>query len=242
MHLLVICKPGILPDYNDFMDRLYSQSLATRYLSLVIVLILVSCASSRFETYQEPSTVVASWYGAEFHGRPTASGEKFDMNGLTCAHRELPFGTLLQVTNISNRKAVRCVVNDRGPFVRGRDIDLSYGAAKEIGLIGPGTATVRIISLGRDAGYIKEVKYAASGGPYTIQVGAFREMDNALRLKSGLELKYEGVYVIEASVNNTTYYRVRVGKFQRGKEALTIAKTMAEEGYSPLITHFDERA
>ena len=215
---------------------------AVRYLLIVTVSILASCASSRFETYQEPRTAVASWYGAEFHGRPTASGERFDMYGLTCAHRELPFGTLLQVTNTSNEKTVRCVVNDRGPFVPGRDIDLSYGAAKEIGLIGPGTATVRISYFGRDSGYIKEVKYASSGGPYTIQVGAFREMENALRLKSGLELKYKGVYVIEASVNNTAYYRVRVGKFQREKEAFPFARAMAEEGYSPIIMHYDERA
>lgn len=221
---------------------IHSTSLVTGCLLLIAALAFASCTSSRLETYQEPRAAVASWYGAEFHGRPTASGERFDMYGLTCAHREFPFGTLLQVTNTSNEKTVRCVVNDRGPFVPGRDIDLSYGAAKEIGLIGPGTATVRISYLGRDSGYIKEVKYASSGGPYTIQVGAFREMDNALRLKSGLELKYKGVYVIEASVNNTTYYRVRVGKFQGKKEAFALAKTMAEEGYSPIIMHYDERA
>ena len=223
-------------------DRRYTASLLTNCFLLVTAFSLASCASSRYETYQEPRTAVASWYGAEFHGRPTASGEKFDMNGLTCAHRELPFGTLLQVTNISNRKAVRCVVNDRGPFVRERDIDLSYGAAKEIGLIGPGTAMVRIISLGRDAGYIKEVRYTSSGGPYTIQVGAFRERDNALRLKSGLELKYVDVYIIEAAVDNATFYRVRIGKFQSKEEAFARAKAMAEEGYSPKIMHYDEGA
>jgi rare lipoprotein A len=164
------------------------------------------------------------------------------MNGLTCAHRELPFGTLLQVTNISNGKTVRCLVNDRGPFVSGRDIDLSYAAAKEIGLIGRGTAPVRIVNVGRDATYIREVKYAATNGPFTIQVGSFTERDNAVRLKAGLDLKYEGVYIIEALVKNTPYYRVRIGKFQRKEEAFTHAKAMAEEGYSPKIMHYDERA
>ena len=224
------------------MDRFCSRSLVTRYLSLVTVLILVSCASSRYETYHEPRTVVASWYGSEFHGKPTASGERFDMHGMTCAHRELPFGTLLQVTNVSNEKTVKCVVNDRGPFVRGRDIDLSYAAAREIGLIGPGTAPVRIAHLGRDSGYIKEVKYVSSGGPYTVQAGAFREIGNAVRLKAALDLKYRDVYIIEASVNGVTYYRVRIGKFQRKEEAFVLGKTLAEEGYNPLIVQFDERA
>ncbi len=164
------------------------------------------------------------------------------MYGLTCAHRELPFGTLLQVTNTSNGKTVRCVVNDRGPLVSGRDIDLSYAAAREIGLIGPGTAAVRISYVGRDSGYRKEVKYSASGGPYTIQVGAFRERENALRLKSGLDLKHRDVYIVEASVNSTVYYRVRIGKFQGKEEAFVRAKAMAEEGYSPWIVHYDERA
>ena len=224
------------------MESLRSLVFPTaRYLLIVSVSILASCTSSRLNTYQEPRTAVASWYGAEFHGRPTASGEKFDMYGLTCAHRELPFGTLLQVTNTSNEKTVRCVVNDRGPFVPGRDIDLSYGAAKEIGLIGPGTASVRIAYLGRDSGYIKEVKYVSSGGPYAIQVGAFKEMDNALRLKSGLELKYKNVYIVEATVNNAAFYRVRIGKFQRRDEAFSLGKALAEEGYSPLIVHYDER-
>lgn len=221
------------------MNGLYPTSLLTRYLSLIGILILTSCASSRHETYQEPRTAVASWYGAEFHGRPTASGERFDMYGLTCAHRELPFGTVLQVTNIKNEKTVRCVVNDRGPFVSGRDLDLSYGAAKEIGLLS--TGPVRIAYVGREQGYAREVKHASSGGPYTVQVGAFTEKDNALRLKSGLELRYKDVYIIEATVNGVTLYRVRIGRFQRRNEASTIGKALADEGYSPLITHYDER-
>jgi rare lipoprotein A len=163
------------------------------------------------------------------------------MHGLTCAHRELPFGTVLQVTNTANDRSVKCVVNDRGPFVSGRDLDLSYAAAKEIGLIGPGVAPVRIASLGRETGYVRDVKYVSSGGPYTIQVGAFVEMENAIRLKSGLELKYRDVYVIEATVKDVTFYRVRIGKFHRREDAFGLGKVLAEEGYSPLITNYDER-
>lgn len=200
-----------------------------------------SCSTTHYGTYREPHDAVASWYGPEFHGKMTASGEKFDMHGFNCAHRELPFGTVLNVTNISNNRTVKCIVNDRGPFVSGREIDLSYAAAKEIGLIGPGTGNVRIDYIGRDSSYIKEVGYISSDGPYTIQMGSFREKENALHLKSGLDLKYGDVYIIEAFVNHSTYYRVRVGKFRSKEEALRLAKTLAEEGYTPVVMHYDER-
>ncbi len=91
-----------------------------------------------------PQVGMASWYGEEFHGRLTASGEIFDMHKLTAAHRELPLGTRVRVTNLKNRKRVVVKVNDRGPFVQGRIIDLSYGAAKKIGMLADGVVKVRI--------------------------------------------------------------------------------------------------
>ena len=87
---------------------------------------------------------IASWYGEEFHGRPTSSGEIFDMYKLTAAHKELPLGTRVLVTNLKNRKRVVVKINDRGPFVQGRIIDLSYGAAKKIGMLADGVVKVRI--------------------------------------------------------------------------------------------------
>ncbi len=86
----------------------------------------------------------ASYYAEEFNGRKTSSGEVFDMNALTCAHLTYPFGTRLRVVNLDNGRACEVRVNDRGPFVDNRIVDLSYGAAKEIGMIGPGTARVRL--------------------------------------------------------------------------------------------------
>ena len=95
-------------------------------------------------------TGVASWYGEPFHGRTTASGETYDMNDLTCAHRTLPFGTRLHVRNLENGRTVVVRVNDRGPFVKDRIVDLSRRAARELGMIGPGTARVRITVIPND--------------------------------------------------------------------------------------------
>ena len=86
----------------------------------------------------------ASWYGGKFHGRPTASGEIYDMDDMTAAHKKLPFGTRVEVTNLDNGKSVEVTINDRGPYKRGRLIDLSKGAAKRIGMLVAGTARVSL--------------------------------------------------------------------------------------------------
>ncbi len=89
---------------------------------------------------------LASWYGGKFHGRKTASGERFDQNDFTCAHRTLPFGTLLRVENLDNGKATTVRVNDRGPAIQSRIIDVSRAAAKSLEMINTGTAHVRVVS------------------------------------------------------------------------------------------------
>ncbi|MBI5026196.1 MAG: septal ring lytic transglycosylase RlpA family protein [Nitrospirae bacterium] len=222
-----------------FFNRL-SRLIVTTILTILIIFI-ISCAPSRYERYPEASYTSASWYGPDFHGRPTASGERFDMYSRTCAHREHPFGTKLRVTNLSNGKSVDCIVNDRGPFVAGRDLDLSYASAKEIGLIGPGTGKVRIDVLGRESRYKGAVRVsdtvsvAAPKGPFVVQVGSFKEHQNAIRLKTALELKYRGVYVEETFLDGEKYFRVRLGKFNSSKDAYSLANTLAEEGYKVII-------
>jgi rare lipoprotein A len=102
------------------------------------------------EGYDE--TGVASWYGREFHGRSTSSGEPYDMNGMTAAHRTLPLPTYVEVTNLENGRVAVVRVNDRGPFHDDRLIDLSYAAALELGIVGSGTARVRVRALTRVSG------------------------------------------------------------------------------------------
>jgi len=95
-------------------------------------------------SYKQTWTGVASWYGEDFHGKLTANGETYDMHDLTAAHKTLPLGTVLRVTNLDNGKSVKVRINDRGPYIEGRMIDLSFAAAKKLGFSHLGTARVKL--------------------------------------------------------------------------------------------------
>jgi rare lipoprotein A len=159
----------------------------------------------------ERFSAVASWYGEPFHGRLTASGERYNMHGLTAAHRSLPFGTRLKITNPETGRSSLVTVTDRGPFIRGRHLDLSYGAAKEIGLVGDGVGRVKVEVLDRDMRYQKRVTEGPTpvgpGGSFVIQFGAFQDLDNAARLKRALELEANGVTITQATVDGVVYHR-----------------------------------
>ena len=118
-----------------------------KLLILLCIILLSSCASTPHIDHaskQRGNYVVASWYGKQFNGKLTASGKRFNMYAMTCAHKTLKFGSKLRVTNPDNNKSVIVTVNDRGPFIRGRDLDLSYGAAKKIGIVKKGVARVKM--------------------------------------------------------------------------------------------------
>jgi rare lipoprotein A len=137
----------------------------------------------------DTETGVASWYGKPYHGRPAANGEIYDMEKLTAAHRTLPFNTWVRVYDLDNQKTVEVRIIDRGPFVDGRIIDLSHAAAREIEMIGPGIARVRI-----------EVIRAPEGVPagfFAVQVGAFRDRGNAERLRSQMQSGYGSARLIQ---------------------------------------------
>jgi rare lipoprotein A len=208
---------------------------------IVLLSFSVSCSTVRQEVY--PKTLegrtyaVASWYGPKFHGRPTASGEIYNMYADTCAHKAYPFGLRLNVTNLQNNRTAECVVNDRGPFVKGRDIDLSYSVAKKIGLLGPGVGKVLLEAQGRDSSYIKRVKIQTMkrAGPFAIQVGSFIEKINAIRLKTALKLAYNNVYIQDAIKAETRYYRVRIGNFDNYENALSVARQLGQTGYKTIV-------
>ncbi len=221
-------------------------SAATFYKSALLCLLplsvlLFSAGCATVKTKPQGWTCVASWYGAQFNGRPTSSGRIFDMNKRTAANRDLPFGTIVKVENLANGRSTTVTVNDRGPFKGNRGLDLSYRAAKDIALTRHGTAMVRLLVLGRDPSYLKSVRYGAlpPHGPYTIQVGSFNDRSNALRLKAALERTYENVYIKRIfGRGRNIFYRVNVGRFKDRKRADMVATKLALEGYGALITGY----
>jgi rare lipoprotein A len=183
----------------------------------------------------------ASWYGKKFHGRPTASGEIFNMYKKSAAHKTLPMSTYVKVQNLSNKKYSVVRVNDRGPFVKGRIIDLSYAAAKEIGLIGAGVVNVRIVALGREVGRLESEGGSKpvveltdlEKGEFTIQVGAFQEEENALKLADRLKVIFDYVQIaVHEDEDRRKLYRVHVTKSKTLTRAGEIEKRLEEMGFT----------
>jgi len=181
-------------------------------------------------------TGVASWYGSDFHGKKTSNGEIYNMHDMTAAHKLLPLGVFVKVTNLDNGRETLVRVNDRGPFVKKRIIDLSYAAADSLGVVGPGTAKVRVEALGyqvRDeAG---RIRYSAperyDAGPFAVQVGSFGVRENALRLSHELKGRYGRSDIQEARIDNRTFYRVRAGHYGSLEDAERGREDIARAGY-----------
>jgi rare lipoprotein A len=171
----------------------------------------------------------ASWYGAPHHGRRTASGEVYDMNQLTAAHRTLPFGTRLLVTNRDTSRSTEVRVNDRGPFVAGRILDLSYAAARQIGAAGPGIFPVRLRVIALPG---SRTDTPAGDGSFTVQVGAFTSRARAEALRESVG---EDTIVAESTVAGETVYRVRVGSFPDRTQAGATARALTTRGFQPII-------
>jgi len=197
-------------------------------MAAVLVLTVTACSRMPRTVRGGVETGVASWYGQEFHGRPTSSREVFDMNDMTAAHRTLPFGTYVMVTNLANDRSAVVRVNDRGPFVRGRIIDLSYAAARVLEIIGPGTARVRLETL-RGFKAPEDSKRAS----VWVQVGAFSVQENAYAIKRRLDRTFRGVVVSRFKTDRGTYFRVRV-RTDEG-ESRRLAERLAGEGYAVII-------
>ncbi len=180
---------------------------------------------------------LASWYGKDFHGRKTSNGEIYDMYAMTAAHKTLPMNVHLRVTNRSNGHSTVVRINDRGPFVKGRIIDLSYSAAKELGVVGPGTAPVRIEALGYSekvqpgtaVTYRQPESYDA--GQFMVQVGAFTVPDNARRLAGQLKIRFGAAEIVEAWVGGCKFYRVRAGLYTSLDAAIAALPEFASGGY-----------
>ncbi len=145
---------------------------------------------------------IASWYGHPYHGRAAANGEIYDMEKMTAAHRTLPFNTWVRVYDLDNNRTTEVRIIDRGPFVGGRIIDLSHAAARDLAMIGPGLARVRI--------EVISAPPSAVPGLFAVQVGAFRDRANAERLRSQMESRYGSARLLQRP-EDPTLWRVLVG-------------------------------
>lgn len=183
---------------------------------------------------------LASWYGKDFHGKKTANGEIYNMYALSAAHKTLPLGTWVRLRRLDNGKTIDLRINDRGPFVKGRIIDLSRGAAKKIGIIDSGITHVEIIALKKKSKRTElrdnslSSSYAGSfTGNYTIQVGAFSELKNAEKLKNKLGQFYENAHIKKGEDN---FYRVRVGTCSTLHQAVKYEELLMQSGYNNIFT------
>jgi rare lipoprotein A len=175
----------------------------------------------------------ASWYGVPFNGRRTSNGEIYDMNTMTAAHRTLPFNSVIRVTNLTTGQQAEVRINDRGPFVAGRIIDLSFAAAKAAGIWGPGVGPVRLEMVSGSNPYV---------GTFAVQVGAFRVKENAGRLQSRLAARYSPVLIQLYDSPTGTYYRVRVGSVPSLGAAQQLASKLQGEGFVPFVVRLDSTA
>ncbi|CAM2007461.1 septal ring lytic transglycosylase RlpA family protein [Acanthopleuribacter pedis] len=182
---------------------------------------------------------IASWYGRKYHGRKTSNGERYNMHDLTAAHKTIPFGTLVEVVNRDNGRRVLVRINDRGPFVRGRIIDLSKGAAKEIGLIGTGTAQVALYLANDDfKGWTKKrdrrqtKPIPVNQGFWSLQVGSFQERGRAMAMRERLAFHNLPVFISET---DDGFQRVRIGQFTSRDDALRHVAQIEDSDIQPWV-------
>jgi len=177
--------------------------------------------------FRETGTAV--WYGPEMEGRTMADGTQFAMEGLSAAHRTLPLGTVVRVTNLENLQSIMVAVTDRGPFLKDPVLGLSYGAARELGFVGQGTAPVRI----------ETERPVPDTGTWTVLAANFAEEENARVLKYRLSKRYRVITLVPVENNIGTFFRVLVGNYSSVEKAERIAAKLTLEGLEPLVLRVD---
>lgn len=196
-------------------------------LLFISIAILSSCARITHFPSGSAQTGLASWYGDDFHGKITSCKEIYDMYALTAAHKSLPFQSYVKVTNLNNGKDVTVRINDRGPFIEGRIIDLSYTAANRLKMVEDGVVPVRIEVL-------SDRSPKKSSQKVFVLVGSFLVKNNAETLKKKLQRSFRNVKISPHKNSNQTYHRVII-KTKSFAEARKIVKDLYKNGFSPLL-------
>ncbi len=191
-----------------------------------------------FQPYKEQG--VASWYGRRYHGQKTASGELYDMYGMSAAHTVLPIPSYVRVTNPENGRSVVVKVNDRGPFKKDRLIDLSYAAAYKLRLVGKGSGLVEVELLDPNAPVVPvasktDTPSAAANNGVFVQLGAFRQKENADQLRDKLQNQGLAQGVPVESWYNADLYRVRLGPYTNRDDAQKAADNIKQTLGTPAI-------
>ena len=194
---------------------------------LCSVIFLTSCAGKSYFRSGNVQKGLASWYGPDFHGKLTSNREIYNMHALTAAHKTLPFGAYVRVINLNNGKSIVVRINDRGPFIKGRIIDLSYAAARKLGLDIAGVAPVKIKVL-------KQYSPKKSSQKFSVQVGSFSHKKNAKILQKKLQKNYRNVYISKIKTSFNTLYRVRI-KVRSIKSAEKVVKKLMKQGHKAHI-------
>lgn len=205
--------------------------MRSRFLLLSFVLFFAACVTPPNQQGRVFQTGEASWYGPGFHGKTTANGETYNQNDLTAAHRTLPFNTMVRVTNIRNGKSVVVRINDRGPYVGNRIIDLSRQAAREIDMIETGVAPVRLVILDSK----EPIRTSGRGNvlreTYTVQLASFDTRQDAIRYSRGIR----GSTVERATVDGKTVFRVSYGEYNSRKRAERARQRLQRQGHNGFV-------
>ncbi len=182
---------------------------------------------------QKIETGVASWYGPNFNGRLTANGETFDMNGISAAHRTLPFNTEVIVVNEDNGKSIRVRINDRGPFAKNRIIDLSKAAAEAVDMIGPGTANVTLYLVKGDLrnSRVTDLKVPT----YTVQLGSYNDLAPA----QAQSKKIKGSRVETLKLDSATVYRIYYGIYKDRNKADREMRSLKRKGFNGFVKQIE---
>jgi len=187
--------------------------------------VLVACSVPPKPTYFPGYPIgfvergVASWYGPGFHGNRTANGERYDMHQLTAAHRTLPLGSIAVVRSMNTGRQVTVRINDRGPFARGRVLDLSLAGAKALMITGAGTGEIELRVIGYEG-------RTAEMGVLRVQVGSFSDQQNALNLLERAKQLYSGGRIQVVDLPEGKRYRVQIGQFTREAQAEAAAANL----------------
>ena len=192
---------------------------------IIAFLILITPLFS--EVYK--TGVTASYYAEDFHGKRTSNGERFNMNDYTCAHKSLPFNTILKVTNLANGKTCEVRVNDRGPFVATREIDLSKAAAVKLGMIGSGTTKVKLEIVKKGANTKLSQQTAASASKIMAKLGANASSNS----KTSTTKK-------PASLAPGTYWDIQLGAFSTKENAKDFARRLSRAGFHDIVLQTSE--